>query len=124
MKAKPELEKAQEPVTFKVEDSIWQVMAEGKKTFDARQYDLADERIRRLITFRWIDGVEGRRQPYWMPAETFICFKNKKTGDVLKCRYVGYVGNWLVDWAPGWVFFIFSGIGVNCEPIAIQGPVW
>ncbi len=33
-----------EPLTFKVEDSMWQVMAEGKKTWDARLFDIDDER--------------------------------------------------------------------------------
>ena len=36
------------PIMFKCEDSLWQMMACGKKTFDMRLWDMADDRLYRL----------------------------------------------------------------------------
>lgn len=35
-------------ITFKTEDSLWQMMACGVKKWDARRYEMADDRIYRL----------------------------------------------------------------------------
>jgi len=93
-------------IVFKTEDSVWQMMAEGKKPWDARRWDLEDERIRRLASGKWIDASPGA-QPYWAPTEALVSFVNKATGELLVFRYLDMV---FQDWAPGWVFLKLGGL--------------
>ncbi len=101
-----------EPVTFKTEDSMWQLMAEGKKTWDARLFDIDDERFHRLLRGRWeIDPVIGR-QPYYLPKETLVRFLNKATEELLQFRFRGLQ---FVEWAPGWCFIQLGGLVCRYE---------
>ena len=99
-----------EPVTFKTEDSLWQTMAEGKKCWDARFFDISDDRIYRLCWGSWESNPpRGRRlrQPAYIPEEVKVCFLNKATGEVLQFRFNGIE---FTDWAPGWCFIQLGGI--------------
>jgi len=78
---------------FKCEDSLWQMLADGYKTFDARQCDLTDSRIMRLAG-----------KPPFLTVEA-VSFKNKATGEVLTFAYKGME---YASWAPGWCFLILG----------------
>ena len=95
-----------EPVRFKCEDSLWQMLASGEKMWDARRWDMADERIRRLAAGKWFKTPPAVL-PYWLPVEPFVDFENKATGQVLRRRLLGLE---FAAWAPGWVFIILCGI--------------
>lgn len=101
-----------EPVTFKCEDSLWQMLKEGKKTWDARFHDMSDDRIYRLSWGHWAkSGLPGNlsgRQPSYLPDETHVRFLNKLTGQVLEFRF-GELE--FADWAPGWCFIQLRGSG-------------
>lgn len=94
-----------EPCTFKCEGSMWQLLYQGKKTWDARFYDIADDRIYRLAWGKW-DEMEGR-QPSFLPQETYVRFVNKEGGHVLEFRYAGMM---FCEWAPGWCFLQLGGL--------------
>ncbi len=101
-----EYEEAQQmsDIIFKTEDSIWQTLADGTKTWDYRRYDLndlSDDRISRLSLGFWEKDSPPWRQPAWSPDVSFVSFLNKATGEVLKFRYRGME---FVPWAPGWCF--------------------
>ncbi|MDD4986116.1 MAG: hypothetical protein PHQ43_10085 [Dehalococcoidales bacterium] len=93
-------------IVFKCEDSLWQLMASGKKQWDARQYDVTDERIFRLSMGAWEKDPPQGRQPAWLPREQLVAFLNNLTGETLIFRF-----RWLrfVSWAPGWVFICLGG---------------
>lgn len=82
--------------TFKTEASLWQMMLEGKKTWDARIHDITDDRIYKLMWNTW--DSEAR---IYRCAERYVAFLNKTTGQVLVCFYQGCEFS---KWAPGWVF--------------------
>jgi len=88
-----------QPITFKTEESLWQMLADGTKTFDMRRWDLADDRIYRLA---W-GHVEG--QEAWIPNESSVSFLNKATGELLTFEYVGVE---FTEWAPGWAFILLG----------------
>ncbi len=102
-------------IIFKTDAALWEMMAAGTKQWDARQCDLADERIWRLLAGYWEGTREpgghphGRpgRLPYWSPAESFVSFLNKETGEILKFRFRGFR---FAPWAPGWVFLELGGL--------------
>ena len=119
-----------DPIVFKCEDSLWQMLAEEgvtgipAKPFDMRRYDMADDRIYRLAwgQARRTHGVvsyapptEGRlqREPgqtladvtLWEPEVESIEFENKATGKILVRRYLGME---FTDWAPGWCFLVLG----------------
>ena len=96
-----------EPVVFKSEDSLWQMLAKGIKTWEARQFDAKDERIRRLITGHWEKDPPPGRRPSYVYDETFVCFLNKLTGQVLQFRYRGLI---TPGWSPGWCFIQLGGL--------------
>lgn len=98
-----------DPIVFKTEDSLWQMMATGQKQWDARRFDVHhDERIYRLCLSDWEGTAEELgRLPFWCPEESEIHFKNVKTGEVLVFSYRGFH---FLSWAPGWVFFDLGGI--------------
>lgn len=98
-------DKEKTPILFKSENSLWQLMAEGKKTWDARLHDISDDRIYRLSLGMW-DTDEGR-QPYYKPTEDIVSFLNKVTGEVLMFRFRELE---FVVWAPGWVFIQLGGL--------------
>ena len=81
--------------TFKTESSLWEMLADGTKTWDARKYDLTDERIKALSS--WQGGG-------------FVAFRNKATSEVLTFEYRGM---WLDRRAPGWCFL---RLGRRAEP--------
>lgn len=94
-------------IIFKTEDSMWQMMAAGKKTWDARQYEIGDDRIYRLSWSSWEEDPAPGRQPAWTPDEDFVSFLNKKTGELLTFRFGGLE---FAVWSPGWVFIILRGL--------------
>lgn len=101
-----------EPVVFKSEDSLWRMLQQGVKTWDARRFDTSDERIRRLSQGHWEkDPVPGRR-PFYEYDETFVCFENKLNGQVLQFRYRGFI---TPGWAPGWCFLQLGGLVATCN---------
>lgn len=92
---------------FKTEDSLWQMLADGTKTFDARRYDMSDDRIYRLSWGQW------RKDPScWLLVEQLVSFQNKVTGEVLTFRFTGLE---FASWAPGWCFIILGGLMVRQE---------
>jgi hypothetical protein len=92
-------------IIFKTEDSVWQMMREGRKTWDGRFHDISDERIYRLSWGQWQE-FPGR-QPSYMPVEPFVNFLNKKTGQILRFRFAELQ---FTPWAPGWCFIIVCGL--------------
>jgi hypothetical protein len=96
-----------EPVVFKSEDSLWQMLAKGIKTWDARLNNITDERILRLTKGHWEKNPHPGRMPYYTPDETFVCFENKLTGQVLQFRFRGLT---YARFAPGWCFIELSGL--------------
>ncbi|MFW6125507.1 MAG: hypothetical protein ACOC58_00215 [Chloroflexota bacterium] len=104
-----------EPIVFKCEDSLWRILADGTKQWDARRWDLSDDRIYRLAWGHLDDPPLGA-QPTWFPREQFISFLNKATGEQLTFRLSRLE---FADWAPGWVFIILEraqrGQRVGCR---------
>ena len=102
----------QSDIIFKTEDSIWQCLADGTKTWDYRRYDMSDDRIYRLSRGSFEKNPPPGRQLAWSPDVSFVSFLNKATGEVLKFRYRGIE---FVPWAPGWCFLQLGGLvrGVN-----------
>jgi hypothetical protein len=96
-----------EPVSFKTEDSLWQVMRKGMKTWDARWVDLKDERFQRLFSGHYDKPSEQGRRPFYAYDEAFICYENKLTGQILQFTYRGFI---MQGWAPGWVFLQLGGV--------------
>ena len=96
-----------EPVIFKCEDSLWQRLADGTKTWDARRHDISDERIYRLSRGKFDRESRLDRQPFYSLEEIFIHFENEQTGAILQFRYRGME---FVPWAPGWCFLQLGGL--------------
>ena len=119
----------QEPITFRCEASLWDMLVEEgvtgipAKPFDMRRYDQTDDRIYRLawgkarkaVGVIHADVEQGRllRKPrqtardvtFWEPEVESIEFENKATGKILVRRYLGME---FTDWAPGWCFLILG----------------
>lgn len=100
-------------IVFKTEDSVWQMMREGRKTWDGRFHDISDERIYRLSWGQWGDPEFPGRQQSYGPVEPFVNFLNKKTGQTLRFRFVKLK---FAPWAPGWCFIILGGLIAVIEP--------
>ena len=96
-----------EPVVFKSEDILWQMLAKGTKTWDARLNVLTDERILRLSKGHWEKNPEPGRMPRYLMDEDFVCFLNKLTDQMLQFRFRGLV---YARWAPGWCFIELGGL--------------
>jgi hypothetical protein len=96
-----------EPVVFESEDSLWEMMAKGIKTWDAQPNVLTDERILRLSRGHWEKNPPAGRMPYYVMDEEFVCFENKLTGQVLQFRFRGLTH---ARFAPGWCFIELSGL--------------
>lgn len=111
-------------IVFKSEDSMWQMLASGEKTFDARRWDIDDPRIVRLARGHWVDYEPATRTlralgneqlakafeqtgAHYEFDEPHVCFLNKATGEIQKFRFQGL--NFL-PWAPGWCFMELGGI--------------
>ena len=94
-------------IVFKTENSLWQMLADGTKAWDARKYDLSDDRIYRLCRGSWEEAPPYGRQPAWSSDVDCVSFKNKETGEVLEFRYRGME---FVPWAPGWCFLQLGGL--------------
>lgn len=92
-----------DPIVFKCEDSLWQMMAEEgvtgipAKPFDMRRHDMADDRIYRL-SMSTVDAA-GTSRPD-IEAITFLNVATRET--MTRC----YLGMEFVDWAPGWCFLL------------------
>jgi len=95
-----------EPVVFKSEDSLWKMLANGIKPWDARLFDISDERIRRLAAGHWEEHPPHGRTPSYFPDENFVCYLNKLTGQTIQFRFRGLK---FVGWAPGWCFIQLGG---------------
>lgn len=96
-----------EPVVFKSEDSLWQMLRQGIKTWDARRFDVADERIHRLSLGHWEKNPTPGRLASYLMDEVFVCFENKLTGQVLQFRFRALI---TTGWAPGWCFIQLGGL--------------
>ncbi|MHB8084374.1 MAG: hypothetical protein ACYDHZ_00915 [Dehalococcoidia bacterium] len=103
----PDRESNTEPIFFKTEDSMWQLMAAGKKQWDARLYDLTDDRIYRLSFGSWVEPQFKGALPSYKPTETSVRFINKLTGEVLQFRFHGLT---FVRFAQGWCFMELTGL--------------
>ncbi len=102
-----------EPIIFKCEDSLWQMMADGKKKFDMRLWDMADDRMYRLSWAQygesiseWTSVPRGER-PTYTPKESFVSFRNKQTDELLTFHFKGLE---FPQWAPSWVFIIVGDL--------------
>lgn len=96
-----------EPVVFKTEDSLWQMLAKGIKPWDARLNDPDDERILRLSRGHWERNPTPGRMPHYLMDEDFVCFENKLTGQALQFRFRGLT---YTRFAPGWCFIELGGL--------------
>ncbi|MFH0801911.1 MAG: hypothetical protein V2A78_05930 [bacterium] len=96
-----------ETVVFKSEDSLWQMLRQGIKTWDARRFDTSDERIRRLSLGHWEKNPHPGRLAIYEYNEPFVCFENKLNGQVLQFRYRGFI---TPGWSPGWCFIQLGGL--------------
>jgi len=96
-----------EPVVFKSEDSLWQMLAKGMKTWDGRPYDVDNERIARLSRGHWDKHTTSGQFPYYKHDQEYVCFENKATGQVLQFRFRGLR---FASWAPGWCFIILGDL--------------
>lgn len=110
-----------DPIVFKCEASLWDMLASGEKTFDMRRYDpKGDPRIEQLtrgstrpgmtvITdsdhFKLAPRQASREVTVWEPEVEIILFKNKATGQTLVRRYRGMA---FETWAPGWCFLLLG----------------
>jgi len=98
-----------DPITFKVDSpGLWEMLLDGRKKWDARLWDMADDRCYRLSWFR----VTNSERPPWAPhdpEEPTVSFCNSTTGDVLTFRYLGVE---FPPWAPGWGFIL---LGERCQ---------
>ena len=101
-----------EPIVFKCEPSLWAMLARGEKTWDARRYDMKDDRIYRLAWGRRLATslAEGcspgeSLKPDWRPDEPAVSFQNKATGEVLTFKYKGME---FTPWAVGWAFILLG----------------
>lgn len=97
---------SENPIVFNTEDSLWQMLKDRSKRWDARKWDIADERMYRL--------AQGHtaRQPYteperFFPNEKWVSFKNNATNEVLTLEFRGIE---FVPWAPGWAFLILGDV--------------
>lgn len=93
-------------IVFKCEDSLWQMMKHGEKTWDARRWDMSDDRIYALSQF-WFVGKPGVPSEARTAGVPFVTFLNKATGEVLALRYLGLE---FADWTPGWCFLRLGGM--------------
>jgi hypothetical protein len=96
-----------EDIVFKSEDSLWQLLKDGRKAWDARLYDISDERIYRLSWGQWEPSPPPGRKPEYHPVEPFVGFLNKDTGETARFRFTGLQ---FADWAPGWCFIMLGGL--------------
>jgi len=113
-----------DPVVFKCEDSLWQMLAEEgvtgipAKPFDMRRYDTTDDRIYRLLWMTWAGEEAGepdkhfeqaphlaRPKTFYKPDVEAVSFVNKETGQKLTRRYLGMEFS---KWAPGWCFLVLG----------------
>jgi len=105
--------KQNDTIIFKCEPSFWKALADGPKPWDARLFDLSDDRIYRLARGKFDEAPLGR-QPCYLPEEESICFLNKLTGELLVFRYRGME---FVPWAPGWCFLQRGGLVRQLGPV-------
>ena len=92
------------PPVFKCEDSMWQMLADGTRTFDMRRWDMADERCLRLSVFHTHDD-QGILLPRRLWEVSEVSFLNKATGQVLTFKYLGLD---FAAWARGWGFILLG----------------
>ncbi len=96
-----------DPIVFQTEDSFWQMLNDGTKTFDMCRWDIADDRIYRLMWFHqkpvWA-GIEITHHTF-EPKEEEVSFQNKVTGEILTFKYEGME---FADWAAGWCAIILG----------------
>ena len=105
-----------DPIVFKCEDSLWRMLADGSRTFDMREWNLQDSRLRRLSLGR-CPGYEDApvfqpalRPDGWKPEEKTVSFLNKATGQVLTLEYRHME---FTLWAPGWCFLLLGKVVSN-----------
>lgn len=93
------------PIIFKTEDSLWQMMANGNKWWDARRYDLGDDRIHRLS--RVTKRATIRQIIPWAirPEVDRVWFINKATGEGLAFEYLRME---FAPWATDWCFLVLG----------------
>ena len=112
-----------EPIVFKCEASLWDMLASGEKTFDMRRFDpKGNPRIERLTWGSTRKGMAviadadryqlaprqaSRDITLWEPDVASIEFENKVTGETLIRRYKGMA---FETWAPGWCFLLLGEI--------------
>ncbi len=107
------------PPVFKSEHSLWLMLMDGSKTWEARRFDMADDRIYRLTWSRAVDAAPGSRIKGYMGVgpqntrlpevplsghvlvEPEVGFRDKQTGQV---AFFEYKGMEFTPWAPGWCF--------------------
>ena len=94
------------PIVFKTEDSIWQMMKDGTKTWDFRRHDMSDDRIYRLSWGKFESFPHGA-SPKYVPEESTVQFLNKDTHEILEIWFWGLK---FTDFAPGWCFIILGSL--------------
>lgn len=98
------------PIVFRSEPSLWDMLARGEKTWDARRWELGDDRIYRLAWGRrgadnFHSQVNSRLSGVWVPDEPTVSFQNKATDELLTFRYLGME---FTPWSPGWCFLLLG----------------
>ncbi len=114
------------PPVFKSEHSLWLMLVDGSKTWEARRFDMADDRIYRLSWSRANAAPDSRLKSYKnvsglrVPAipvpgytlvEPEVGFRDKQTHRV---AFFEYKGMEFTPWAPGWCFL---QLGVLLEKV-------
>ena len=85
------------PIVFKCEPLMYAFLKDGKKTWDARLWDMQDERCYRLSRSRLVSAQTGQVAP----VEERVTFVHRETLERMTFEYLGLE---LHSWAPGWGF--------------------
>ena len=82
-------------IEYKTEHSLWLMMKAGNKNWDARLWDMGDDRIHAMATGH--RGDNGR----WKSEVELVVFIDKETGEELTMELEDII---LEPWSPGWGF--------------------
>lgn len=84
---------------YRSEDSLWQMVKAGQKTWEARQWDLSDDRCYSLATSLGQEQEGG----------IVLTLVNKATGEELEATVTDVH---FPLWAPGWYFMLLQAVTV------------
>ena len=92
---------------FKSEHSLWLMMQDGSKRWDARKGNTSDDRIYAMsFGLRREDGS-------WDSDVKEVTFVDKETDEQLTLKLIDYHQ---LDWAVGWIFMVLEPFVFDDEP--------